>query len=307
MTETVYHYTDSSGIKGIVETNSIWLSHADFLNDKQEARIGRSLGFEMLNEVSSGTAHDAPELVRKIAKVATDRLLQSERFPTNPDAHIQNGLFIASFSTHCDDLAQYRGYSTTNSRYCIGFSRSKLEELAAASELEFRQVTYDAEVFKDQLYAKFVANCHAMIDSHIQRNYHPDDPYHWHFPDIPDMVEDLLKQNALLAKHRAFRAEGEWRLHTRPKTLGSYVGTQSLYFRSAARGLVPYISQSLQGVQEPIVSVLVGPSEDPVGALHAIKLLVQRRRSQEARAGVGQNRLFVSELAVECSDIPFRG
>ena len=37
----LYHYTSPAGLKGILETSSLWAADADFLNDAQELQFGR--------------------------------------------------------------------------------------------------------------------------------------------------------------------------------------------------------------------------------------------------------------------------
>src|SRR5579859_4516351 len=37
----LYHYTNSTGLKGILGTSSLWATDADFLNDAQELQFGR--------------------------------------------------------------------------------------------------------------------------------------------------------------------------------------------------------------------------------------------------------------------------
>jgi hypothetical protein len=38
----LYHYTNASGLKGILESNSLWATDAEFLNDVQELQFGRT-------------------------------------------------------------------------------------------------------------------------------------------------------------------------------------------------------------------------------------------------------------------------
>jgi hypothetical protein len=41
--DTLYHYTDASGLHGILENNSLWATHAAYLNDSQEFIYGMQM------------------------------------------------------------------------------------------------------------------------------------------------------------------------------------------------------------------------------------------------------------------------
>lgn len=45
----MFHYTDLTAAKGILEAGEIWMTHASFLNDKEEIRNGYEL-FRKLSE-----------------------------------------------------------------------------------------------------------------------------------------------------------------------------------------------------------------------------------------------------------------
>lgn len=46
----VWHYTDVQGFKGIVESEGLWATNADFLNDPTELKYGVELLIERLSE-----------------------------------------------------------------------------------------------------------------------------------------------------------------------------------------------------------------------------------------------------------------
>lgn len=41
--DILYHYTDSKGIHGILESKSLWASHAFFMNDPKELTHGMNI------------------------------------------------------------------------------------------------------------------------------------------------------------------------------------------------------------------------------------------------------------------------
>ncbi|RVK32186.1 hypothetical protein [Sinorhizobium meliloti] len=66
------HYTDLAGLKGIIENNELWLSHAAFLNDPQELEHGVDQTKKVLNnllddEAVGATAKARQKLIKDIA------------------------------------------------------------------------------------------------------------------------------------------------------------------------------------------------------------------------------------------------
>jgi hypothetical protein len=128
----IYHYTNDSGLKGILESGKIWLSDAFSLNDPSELSHGFSIFLESLR-------NRAPEL-QKIAEAMQyylDHIADSAQY------------FICSFSACRDDLGQWRGYADNGCGYALGFDTKALEIAFAAPSCghvpnsETFPVTYD--------------------------------------------------------------------------------------------------------------------------------------------------------------------
>jgi hypothetical protein len=53
---TIYHYTDDNGLKGIIESGTLWCSDVFYLNDPSELRYGVSIATDMVTALHNGSA-----------------------------------------------------------------------------------------------------------------------------------------------------------------------------------------------------------------------------------------------------------
>jgi len=104
--ETVYHYTSSNALRGIIDQNEIWLTNPLFVNDKTECKALRKLS-DLFGDI---------EISNDEVKDKWKRLLR--------DQDTDNVYYIASFSKVADSLEQWRAYGN----YCIGFDPSRMHK-----------------------------------------------------------------------------------------------------------------------------------------------------------------------------------
>jgi hypothetical protein len=145
----LHHYTNFSGLSGIVQSNTIWATRFSNLNDASEVTLlrgpltkaveNRFLGYLLIRQGTDSlfrdfiTEHGGPH------KVASDahRLINMLYEKT-----FENSLampFIASFCSHANDqsyekehglLSQWRGYGSDGG-FCIVFDTAALVQLLA--------------------------------------------------------------------------------------------------------------------------------------------------------------------------------
>lgn len=102
--DTIYHYTSSEGIRGIIENSELWLSNASFVNDTTECSA-------LQQETKLFDGGDLKnEYVRKRWK----------EFIKSHDK--SNDTYIASFSRGEESLDQWRAYGT----FRIGFDAERM-------------------------------------------------------------------------------------------------------------------------------------------------------------------------------------
>lgn len=113
---TIYHYTNDSGLRGILESGRLWLSDIFSLNDPSELKHGISHAVTILN----GRAERGPSETKVFATHFADFL--NRAMPGT--AHY----FVCSFSSDGDDLGQWRAYGDNGRGYALGFDGRDLED-----------------------------------------------------------------------------------------------------------------------------------------------------------------------------------
>lgn len=111
--EVLCHYTDASGLEGILESGTFWATNAACLNDPEEFRF----------------AHRVFESMIKTGKHALDETLVGSFLSglrTLGHEHELPRTFFISFSARRDDLSQFRAYSNNARGYALEFEPCQL-------------------------------------------------------------------------------------------------------------------------------------------------------------------------------------
>lgn len=109
--QTLYHYTTSAGLRGILQSGVIWLTDIFALNDPSELRHSVSHA-EALLHLEARRGHPAAAVfARHFAEIMMDA-------PT-----VVAHFFVASFSQNGDDLGQWRAYGDDGRGIALGFER----------------------------------------------------------------------------------------------------------------------------------------------------------------------------------------
>ena len=244
---TLFHYTTTDGLIGILENKVIWCSSAFHMNDVQEFRYALGLITARLKL----RLDKADETTAPAYKAALNDL-------TSDNLGVQ--AFVASFSEDGDLLSQWLAYAATPATgYSIGFSPHHFEE---AEKVGFRlvQCVYDE--------AEQIRLADAVIDVICEPSGDDEGG--------PDRV-----RNAFLAataiKHPGFEKEGEWRL---VKIFVLSLGeTQGASFRQGRNGLVPYFKAPLSLTAGQFVPpvINIGPKTDMDAAVAAMRVMLDAR------------------------------
>jgi hypothetical protein len=112
---TVYHYTDDLGLRGILETGTLWLSDIFSLNDPSELRHGFSHLVKILDTRAKAGPRESQMFAQDFTTFLNDGLDKSAHY------------FALSFSSDGDDLGQWRAYADNGRGYAIGFDGLALE------------------------------------------------------------------------------------------------------------------------------------------------------------------------------------
>ena len=255
---------------------------------------------EMLDEIASPGSKNPPEWLRAIARVARLRVPTAESLQT--DFFLDRAFFVASFTTSFDSLSHWRGYSSSASRYCIGFDFDELRELSANADVEFGTVDYDNGKLKATMRAEFTKRAEEMWSNHENGN-HAGKPENWHPPILDYMNRELMVTGAPFVKHASFFEESEYRLSLRLRDVQRLSGDQALRFRPGNSFVIPYYAMSLTPTSFPIRSITTGPSPFPQEALLALQLLIEHTW----RPGPTEPSLFPpTGMKLGISSVPYR-
>ena len=245
ITEPLYHYTDGRGLKGIIESQTIWFTDYRHLNDPSELSYGIEKARDLMRQAATG----ADVYGRAFLECLSD-MLSLRKF-----ARLE--FFIASFSRERDELGQWRAYADNGRGYALGIQASVLDDLEA----------FVSPVFYS---TKEILRRHSVaIDKAFElfRNAMDADPCLRENPDLFDqfvqtfcrtVLASVLIWNCLTSKHNAYDREQEVRLiilGERDKL------TPKITTRLRGSEIVPYIAQQLaiRGA-EAIFEIVTGPA-----------------------------------------------
>jgi hypothetical protein len=113
--ETIYHYTNDAGLRGVLEAGTLWLSDIFSLNDPSELSHGVSHAVKILNQ----KAESGPDETKVFAR----HFEEFHERGMEGSAHY----FVCSFSEDGNELGQWRAYADDGRGYAIGFDGKALE------------------------------------------------------------------------------------------------------------------------------------------------------------------------------------
>ena len=286
--EPLYHYTDASGLKGIVESQQIWFTSHRYLNDPSELILGIDAAQEAIAIVKA----------ERSARVGVFCDILANLFNIG---NITKSLeyLVASFSRERDDLGQWRAYGCNGHGFALGLAShlfrveeqkpdQKPNEVTVvypieygrnrARERHYEVVTKAADIFEDTVNKHEDLMQNRAVGIAFIENY------------AMEVFADEMIFTCLTSKHEAYAHEREVRLmmlglHTKLKP---YIET-----RIKNGGLVAFVKHAMP-IKEPgsIVEVVVGPSAG-VDTEHAVRSLLNS-------AGIGPT------VPIRHSDIPYR-
>ncbi len=293
--EIIYHYTSAEGLRGIVESNEIWLTNTAFVNDTTECKaLQKEEGLLSRDEFTNEYVEEQWEIFKKF-----------------PDK--DNNTYIVSFcsSRAKDSLEQWRAYGN----FCIGF---EVEELAK-SDFNLYKCIYSRSEIKKWILEKekvneWKGNC---LDAQAKRM----------------AAFSLFYAASKKYKNKSYQAEEEIRLiaisnpkWNFPNSPGMYEKDPPIHFRyhPAYRIPVPYVKffvanegeEDTQGKERretaaqmkerkleeeknqkrdllPIKEIIIGPMLHQEEAKVACEILLCEKGHENVK--------------VNASDIPYRG
>jgi hypothetical protein len=195
---TLYHYTDQTGLLGIIKESELWATKVQYMNDTTE--FGRAVELAKAS-MAARIRNTRPQSFTKPINEA--ELL--EAITGNVNNIMDVNICSVSFCRHPDILSQWRGYSGFVSGYAIGFFTSSLIETACNHGCRLGRCIYDENVqieIVDELIDQIVhrsAGYESMHANTLQAA-------------VSDVLTSALIEFGAFFKDPAFAEEDEWRL-----------------------------------------------------------------------------------------------
>jgi len=269
----LYHYTDLSGLQGIIDKGDLWLTHLRFSNDNDELTHGKEIVRERLEERMASDPKDRQGYLKRLKELL--------------DLPVADGIYICCFCEKNNLLSQWRGYGANGSGVCIRFDKQLFSRLTGADcpggVLRLWKVFYPVEQQRK------------IVDKAID--------YAWAFGGPTD--EERAKRAAEAIqffiptfKNPDFAEEEEWRLIFTP--------TPSLpvqpAFRIGRNMLIPHYGLQSLGWGDaplPITGICIGPGVHKEINAQSVQMLLAKR----TYSGVPGYPNIVPEI----SKTPYRG
>ena len=277
MQTELFHYTGIHGLKGIIESQTLWASHYKFLNDAEEvvhlrARLPEELELRFRKLIADLDSSQKEPLLNRygsVEKAITAEVEHLMKFMY--ELLITSEPFITSFCKASDPyvaehglLSQWRGYGSRGG-YALVFGMDGLKKLLNQETAKYpgtflafaKDVVYDSAV---GTLASFQKQVDELATKWIQMKYLPNV-----LPRLADTITNFV-DCASRYKHRAFSEENEFRIVCIPIPLSKHP-TKPLKTFLRKNRVVPYLNL-FEGITSatdkplPINRIIVGPGED---------------------------------------------
>jgi len=266
--ELLFHYTTSTGMRGILDSSRLWATNYRFLNDASEVAYGANL-FE--------------SLIRDRLTTAQNDVVSEFLSRTLHTANGFNGMvdcYIACFCARDDLLNQWRTYAESGGGYALGLQTKEIGlrwgQLERAQDFMLRRVVYNPEQQRGLLSEVIDKTMDALIAGTQGLSVADSNSV---IARCCQFMRAEVADYLLSFKHPAFEIEQEWRLcHVVFPNEEDHV-----LFRDGPYGLTPYVSldvSPMAGIYQnrlPLVRITHGPALNPENMRFALEKLLRSK------------------------------
>jgi hypothetical protein len=241
----LYHYTDQNGFLGILENKEIWATKIQYLNDAKEYHLAKEIAERALKSLLRN-----PEYKNDHFRI--------ERFIYNLDNYIGNNLCVSSFSEEGDLLSQWRGYSSSQGGYSIGFEKEALEMMINKEGFNLERCIY-----KELDQVRKVSDVIFESLDRFRGCMEPNQDFVEGSSDSTSYFLDKLSYLSSFIKDSSFSEEKEWRIV-------ALVRFDDLDFRPGKSSIIPYKKIKIEDYLPEVVSdIFIGHTPNPQLATQA--------------------------------------
>ena len=233
--DLVYHYTDTSGLEGILTSGAFHATHIRHMNDSEETQLAFRHASELITWLIGQGQLD-------------DLKAQAEHAVESFSHWLQVNYCVISFSEAPDALSQWRGYGGPAQGYALGLQREALS--AVGSAWRFERCVYDeaaAELIIRGLLTEAIEATRAGKFDKYQE-----------YERLFRAIYSPLLLFSPFVKSAAFAEEREWRLVGGPLPGGP---DGVMRTKVGRRGLVPYTNLPIPEVDGRLCvdEIWIGP------------------------------------------------
>jgi hypothetical protein len=281
----LHHYTDAVGLHGIVSSNVLWATEAQFSNDLSEQQYAIEIARQVIDEVWKGR-DNIGEWEQLLRERMTELFTGSFAIFTHP--------YLVSFREDGDLLSQWRAYSR-KSGFSLAFNALVKDGTTrircdGAFRTLLRKVIYDPELQRRnlrQLVERFVTLANSL--SHAPSSAEGGKAH----TELVLIVILEFSDWACTVKHAAFSEEREWRLVALPVPGDPNKSHDAVMIRATPELLLPYVVlKPGEGERLPFTEVRCGPGRLQSESAKAVRVLLRRHG--------------YPELPITTSSIPLR-
>lgn len=233
--DILYHYCSAEVLMSIITKQHIWLTDFSKMNDYEEELWAAKQIYR--THVALSKQEDSSQLFREYYH----REYESNRISLRK--------FLCCFSEDGDLLSQWRAYAANGTGFAIGFYVNKLDALT-----EIPVPSSPAEKVKYLIKISYNQEDQAQfINASLEHDRKVQEPVRF-------STAGLLAHSSIAMKNVAFKEEKEWRIVYSPIYIeNNFCGeTNSVYFRTSNRGIVPYLTHHIEF--DAIAKVIIGPA-----------------------------------------------
>ena len=189
----LYHYTNTKGLCGILDSGKIWTTKIQYLNDKSELNLALKYVNEEIENQLSGKG-----------KTRTDEELVDMKMIIETLTNQATNVSVASFTRQGDQLSQWRGYCNIGIGYSLGFdSQRLLAKLIENRNYHLVECEYLEENHRRMV--KELVDSTSIVNIRQNPNYGKPPFYDWTFAQSILFLAPIIKSEK-------FKEEQEWRL-----------------------------------------------------------------------------------------------
>lgn len=289
----IFHYTTKTGLQGIINSNALWASYFEQLNDSSEIKHLRGpLTRAVMSRCMDLIRSKYPDLAANDVAMVSNALGLARRFVgqlyqdtyDHLDLKYRPAPFIASFCTHDDGsyesknglLSQWRGYAGADG-FCIVFDTEKICDLM---EEEWRHRSHFFLSIDAVRYAEEDIDIRSQANELVRAAENSV----FEFCDNKTIARSAMVQffvYSSLFKHIGFREEREVRIVAIPVPVGGkhldrreIVSFIDIRGPTARRRFLPLFGFDDHAI--PIKRIIVGPSRNQNDGVSFVRYLVSK-------------------------------